>query len=247
MKNILAILLFIVLAPLVSHAATHETISRGFWQDSTVWVGGVVPDTTSSDTFIINHPIVLESDLTLESGAFISINTNGGICGHQIATVLSGGRLEVSGILELDELYVDGGSVRIFEGNVKLTTFAQIKGLGGNLKVEEEANLVVGEWFECLLPDYAFAVEQTADISDSPKTYSISVHPNPFTNSISIENIKSSVVNVSVFDLLGNEVLSSQFYSSRNETLNLSFLNDGIYILTVVDKDEVYSTRIVKN
>ena len=89
MKKLLVLILIQLIGITSISTVTWQAANRGFWQDSALWVGGVVPDTTSSDTFVISHPIVIESDLILESGAHMLIDSTGGICGHQIATVSS--------------------------------------------------------------------------------------------------------------------------------------------------------------
>jgi len=206
-----------------------------------------VPDTASGDTFLINHPIVIDNDLRLESGAYMLIQNGGGICGHQIATVLGNAKLVVYGILELDELYVNSGFVRIYKGDVTLTTYAQITGQGGNLKVEEEASLVVGEWFECRLPDYSFARTSTAVVVPQIVNRSISIYPNPFTNALTIENLQGLYSDFKVYNLLGEEVFSSLMHSNEPNTFNLNHLKKGVYILTVFADDTKYSFKIVKN
>ncbi len=239
-------LLILLLGTLYTQATTWETVSRGFWQDSSVWVGGIVPDTSSADTFLINHPVVIECGLNLESGAFIKINENGGICGHQIATVLGGAKLDVYGILELDELYVNSGLVTINKGNVKLTTYAQISGQGARLKVEEDASFIVGEWFECLLPDYAFALIGTSSINKKTIDPAISVYPNPFSRTITLENPFNQSAVVTIFNSVGTEVYTRVLHIEKAERIDLSQLKSGIYWLVFMSEQESKVEKLFK-
>ena len=247
MKKLVALLIIQTIAITTCVATTWETSSKGYWQDSSIWVGGVVPDTSSNDTFLISHPIVIENDLTLASGAYMLIEKDGGICGHQIATVLGNAQLLVYGILELDELYVNSGFVRVFEGDIILTTFAQIKGQGGTLKVEEEASMVVGEWFDCLLPDYSFARTNTANIEEEISKLTISTYPNPFSDKISINNPLNETLQVKLFDVMGCTVFTTTLFSKTEKEISLSFLKKGVYLLSYSTKNKVSTTRLVKN
>jgi hypothetical protein len=246
MKKLITLFLIPFLGITYSQATTWETISFGFWQDSTVWLGGAVPDTTSGDTFIIKHAIVIDSDLTFESGAYMLIEKEGGICGHQIGTLLQNSTVVIYGILELDELYINSGFLRIYQGELILYTYAELKGQGAVLKVEEDARMVVGEWFDCVSPTFDFALDRTASTSVEVKS-SVSVYPNPFTNTITIKISNDNLTTVKVCDLSGKEVLKSYFTTHRINTLDLDFLKSGIYILTVANKDEAYVTKIIKN
>jgi hypothetical protein len=227
-------------------ATIWETATKGFWQDSTVWVGSVAPETTSSDTFLINHPIVIENDLTLEPGAYMLIDSTGGICGHQIAEVLNNAVLEVFGILELDELYVNSGFVHIFKGNVKLTTYAEIRGQGGRLKVDDDAKFVVGEWFECLLPYYAFALDNTARLSDNPILEATTIYPNPFTNFFTITNPYKEWSQIKISDLFGREVYFNSMYASEEQKIDLHTWSKGVYVVTLSNNQRKESFRVVK-
>lgn len=246
MKKLVLVLIIQTFVMATSYATTWETSSKGYWQDASVWVGGVVPDTAISDTFLINHPIVIDNDLIFEPGAYMLIEKDGGICGHQIATVLSNAKLVVHGILELDELYVNSGFVRVFEGNVTLTTFAQIRGQGGTLKVEEEARMVVGEWFECRLPDYAFARTTTASIKKKVANNPIDIYPNPFTTTVVIENSTNEQSEIKVRDITGREVYSITLAFEGNNSIDLSFLTKGVYTLSISTIEGLYATRVVK-
>jgi hypothetical protein len=73
------------------------------------------------------------------------------------------------------------------------------------------------------------------------------IYPNPFNTMIAIDNnIKYMNDNyVKVYDILGNEVFSQNSIAN----LNLSLLNEGIYMLVITDKDgkQLLSQKIIKN
>ena len=106
-KNSIKLSLILLLGNVCTYATTWETIDKGYWTDTAVWLNGAVPDTMSGDTFVINHPIVISQDLIFTSRAYILITQNGGICGHQKGTLLNSAKLITYGILELDDLVID--------------------------------------------------------------------------------------------------------------------------------------------
>jgi len=54
MKKVIVIFIIQVLVSNCISATIWETVSRGFWEDASTWSGGNIPETTSSDTFLIN-------------------------------------------------------------------------------------------------------------------------------------------------------------------------------------------------
>ncbi|WP_242206541.1 T9SS type A sorting domain-containing protein [Aestuariivivens insulae] len=60
---------------------------------------------------------------------------------------------------------------------------------------------------------------------------SVSIYPNPTSNVLNFKNIQNKEYKVSVYNLIGKKVLSSQLINSSNSALDVSFLNTGIYVI----------------
>jgi hypothetical protein len=79
-----------------------------------------------------------------------------------------------------------------------------------------------------------------------PKTY-LSVFPNPTKDFITVDlealNAKSATVNV--LNIKGQTILTS-FISENDNNISLNNLNIGIYVLTVISENRVFSARIIK-
>ncbi|GGG45432.1 hypothetical protein GCM10010976_16330 [Bizionia arctica] len=67
---------------------------------------------------------------------------------------------------------------------------------------------------------------------------SLTIYPNPTSDFINFKGLTSETVNVSVFDVLGKEVLKQSLNS--NETLDVSKLQKGLYVLKLDDLNETY-------
>jgi hypothetical protein len=75
---------------------------------------------------------------------------------------------------------------------------------------------------------------------------SISVHPNPFNNQITLSGEWKRESQYSIFDATGREVLNGNL-NSRMETITTDQLSNGIYLLEVRDDTKSSSQRLVKN
>lgn len=74
----------------------------------------------------------------------------------------------------------------------------------------------------------------------------ISVYPNPAQNSITISN-KIVLNSVEIYSVLGNKVLSKLNLNKQSETIDISHLPSGIYLINTVDSDKKSVTKkIVK-
>ena len=75
----------------------------------------------------------------------------------------------------------------------------------------------------------------------------ISAYPIPTLDKvrISLGAIKGQNVNASIYGILGNKVLEKNSLIN-NETIDLSHLRSGTYVLKLFTSDKVYTSKIVK-
>ena len=75
------------------------------------------------------------------------------------------------------------------------------------------------------------------------------VFPNPFQNQLTIyyKNFVNEEYNLSLFDITGKEVYRKENIYSNKTTIDLSILNEGIYIVVGVDKlgKRLFSERVI--
>jgi hypothetical protein len=75
----------------------------------------------------------------------------------------------------------------------------------------------------------------------------ISFFPNPITDQLSITNRLASNVNVVISDALGKVVYSVRLDNSSSQTIETSFLSQGIYFISLSDNKTTVTKKIVKN
>ncbi len=88
-------------------------------------------------------------------------------------------------------------------------------------------------------------VTGTASIED-PEDYDLKIYPNPFKNRIFIQfNKLAPLVKIQIFDSLGKSLDHQRF--KNNKVLDLSYLNEGLYLLRIRSEDMTITKKIIKN
>ncbi|WP_452224006.1 T9SS type A sorting domain-containing protein [Lacinutrix chionoecetis] len=80
---------------------------------------------------------------------------------------------------------------------------------------------------------------------DEFSTTNVSIFPNPATDVLTI-NSDREIINISVYDITGKKVISND--NLTNNTLNVSALNTGVYLLNLTDsnKNSVTKKLVIK-
>ena len=92
--------------------------------------------------------------------------------------------------------------------------------------------------------DGAFTLS-TNDVAAAKK---FTASPNPTSGILTLSSDNGTISEVYVIDMLGKQVLSSQFDSVNTASINMSSLNAGVYIVSTKDASgKVEVTRVVKN
>jgi hypothetical protein len=86
------------------------------------------------------------------------------------------------------------------------------------------------DWYENLL--------ETLDVSENELSGGISFYPNPTSDFIHFKGLNSETLNVSVFDVLGKQLISKTI--DNNKSLDVSELASGIYTIRVNDSSESF-------
>lgn len=74
---------------------------------------------------------------------------------------------------------------------------------------------------------------------------SFKIYPNPFSDRINLENSRTENLNLTILNSLG-QVVRQMKITTNNETIDLSELNDGIYLLRISDQKSKMTTKIIK-
>lgn len=220
-------------------ATTYTTAVNGNWNNIGCWVGGAVPSFDCADSIIIKHHLILPSNLVLQSGAYLIIESNGGLCGHFQINVNNGVNLLKYGILEIDALNQSGGAVTLLPpGNTIFTQYGLIT--GGTF--DNTSNFMVGPWFECQLPEYQFL----NGLDDHLTNLKLQIFPNPATNYLTLNLPASTAVyNVLIFDDKGSIVYQKEINHSQNR-INIEELITGLYFIQLITNQSLASAKFSK-
>ena len=219
-------------------ASSYTTAVNGNWNNPGCWVNADIPAFNCSDTIIIKHHIVLPSNINLLNGAYLLIDSTGGLCGHFIIDVNAGASILKYGILEIDVLNQWGGSVNLLPpGNTIFTQYGLLTGGSFN----NTSNLSVGPWFECQMPEYQFL-----NTLNKEKKEGVKLYPNPVTNTINLDfNLSFQSYNIFIFDIQGKLVFKN-VYSAHQNLIDVSVLNNGLYFLQIVYNETSVLTKFIK-
>ena len=88
---------------------------------------------------------------------------------------------------------------------------------------------------------YCITVEDANAIGITENTNTLTVSPNPASTILTVVNAAGA--QISVYNIAGQEVMSVE-NAEANETLNVSNLNAGLYIVRVVNGNEVSTAKV---
>ncbi len=112
------------------------------------------------------------------------------------------------------------------------TTASSVIGLGGEFNGEYQ-----------ILPRYASDVEGATLAINDLSAANFEIYPNPASNGfVNIISSSNDAINVSVFDILGKNVITKTLNANR---LNVSALQTGVYILKISQNDAITTKKLV--
>ncbi len=72
----------------------------------------------------------------------------------------------------------------------------------------------------------------------------LKMYPNPAKNNLYIETALNSDINVSIVNMLGKEVVNTKVV---NNTVNVSSLTAGIYIVKITEESKTATKKLIIN
>ena len=97
--------------------------------------------------------------------------------------------------------------------------------------------------------DDQFFTDLHTDVKEIEKVHAFEIYPIPTTGVVNIKNISKpltkEVNQIKVFDLTGNYVMGLN--SIKDNSLDLSSLASGVYVLHIQLDSEVYNVKVIKN
>lgn len=197
--------------------AQISSISNGYWSNASTWNGGVIPDSTDSVT--INHFIIYDNNLLIESGGSVTINNGGTLCGQGTFQVMCGGYCYNYGTINGNVIKLTDG---FNNGSVHALTAYYVSPCLGAFPV---GAFSVGVPFTC-----SFTGENEAYLIKE-----IHLFPNPISDHLNISASNNEELEIILYDINLTKLIQQTFNNSIS--LNTSQLNNGIYIYKLRNKN----------
>ena len=231
---------------------------------------GLNPETVeiekaSGKVFTVNNldwsnASVTKYDVTTAAFKSVSLNQASGCNGSKL--YLNNVYLQASGKKDIDVFSTVGSSIfqtlsinkslyglgvdpvngYLYVGNTDYSTY-------GKVFIYDVYGVAIDSFKVDISPgSFAFDVRTTAGIAENTISSEISVYPNPVKNElrVSFNSQKNSSANITLTDILGRIIYTSNNKTSANTVIPMQNLNNGIYILKVETESEVITKKIVK-
>jgi hypothetical protein len=115
---------------------------------------------------------------------------------------------------------------------------------GEGYKVSTYENVRNDMWHEWTHTNILLVSPNLSGIENVATENSISIYPNPVKNELRIENGELKINNVELFDLTGKIIFNFQF--STINSINVSALPQGIYLVKITTDKRIITKKIVK-
>lgn len=136
---------------------------------------------------------------------------------------------------------LDGGQTWEAIANEELL---QITAVDATVKFEEESAEVYIGSIDLGLIKYTIDLHALGMGNNPAEKTTVQVYPNPVTHTLNLRN-KKTIKDVRIYSTGGQQLLSKNINALQTQ-LDLSFLNNGIYILQVEDNMETHTIKIIK-
>ncbi len=142
-----------------------------------------------------------------------------------------------------------GGDATLVKGQwqsvfIPLSFFKTYSGLGGAIWDGNPVTQIKFEGNGSLYYDNIYFSKNNSLATTSFETANISMYPNPANNVLNID-AKSNIENVSIYNLLG-QIVISESVNKQSTSLNIANLQTGIYVVKTSIDGKIASSRLIK-
>lgn len=117
-----------------------------------------------------------------------------------------------------------------------------------NLGANETIYICVGIWSTPNNLNFSvnnFTVTSALGVAENT-IKNTSVFPNPVKDYLQISNADQTISEVSVFNLLGQEVIRENWLGKNNTSLDMTKLTSGTYLLKIISEGQIETKKIIK-
>ncbi|MDA8693452.1 S8 family peptidase, partial [Saprospiraceae bacterium] len=135
-----------------------------------------------------------------------------------------------------------------FRDNIEIINVENIEAGTYNITISAKGILQTGSQDFSLIVN-GLRSETTSSTQSNTLDESISVYPNPATNSLKIEYAapNNEELKVSIYSITGQKQIETNFYNQNTIELDVSDLSKGIYLLEVQNDNLVSTRKIIVN
>ncbi|WP_452222325.1 T9SS type A sorting domain-containing protein [Lacinutrix salivirga] len=253
---------------LISYIVTDNSRNQKYIQDAT---GGILIDDTAgnlSTAFNIGDGITgLKGELSAFSGVLQFVPSENVATASSTGNTITPEEVSVSQFLAASEDYeselikitnVTFEDTGVFANNtnyniadgadvtIARVTFADEDLIDANIPTGTSSVIGLGAEFNGtyqVLPRYVADVEGATLSVNEFNTATFNMYPNPTNNGfVTIKSANNEAISVAVFDVLGKQVLANEL---TNETLNVSGLNAGIYLIRLSQNNNTTTKKLI--
>ena len=216
--------------------------------------------TYSDDSVFLNidqfcYLVKIKDSIGCEKDTFLMINMNRPINSNpcdSVKFVASSFSIEATDSIQCNgsiSIKVSGGTlpyVTNFDNQTKFNDSTKIENLcAGNYVVQiidsKGCTGFIGDSVNIGIPKNAFANLK----NELEENSLINVYPNPFSNEINVFSTSSDLKSLKITDLNGKVLIENEYFSETYK-LNSSTLDNGVYLITITEKDKTISKKIIK-
>ncbi|WP_299438489.1 MBG domain-containing protein [uncultured Aquimarina sp.] len=201
---------------------------------------------TDSGNYTLTQP-TLSADITGQTVAITSTEIGPTGANPIPVTITFSG--SVTGFVEGD-ITVGNGTTSNFSGSGAVYTVDIIPTAAGNVTVDVNANVAVdgGMTGNEAAPQFSIMYDNLLGVDDELLATGVRLYPIPATNSITIHTDTSlRLEKAEIFDIRGKMIISKVLNStSEVNTIDISSMESGVYLMTVYSENGLLTQRIIK-
>ena len=168
--------------------------------------------------------------------------------------IQTNGKIVVAGRIDADFAvlrYLSDGSLDdTFDGDgVQSINFGDYS-FGNSVALQLDGKIVVaGKSATAQVFNFAIARlngDFTSGIEENNEDDHLSISPNPSNGIFKITNLESEIINLEIFNVLGEKVYATQNFQSKSLQIDMSAQPDGIYFIRLISEKGIITKKIIK-